>query len=150
LRVIYHDLLPARLRELRGRMGRTATWVAHEAGVSTSMMPRIEDGRRTITLPVAVRIAGVLGVTPASLVEPVGWPPTPIRNPLRLSAQAFALRLAALRRAAGLTREELANLARVSVTTLARAEVALGYPYFVVAVRLAEALGLTVDDLIVT
>lgn len=53
-----------------------------------------------------------------------------------------------LRKQAGLTQQQLADRARISRSTIADAETAAAYPSLPTAVAIADALGVTVDDLI--
>jgi transcriptional regulator with XRE-family HTH domain len=59
----------------------------------------------------------------------------------------MGIRLKRLREAAGLTQAKLAEAARVPVGTLRNWEASRRTPLFDAAVRLADALGVTLDEL---
>jgi DNA-binding XRE family transcriptional regulator len=72
-------------------------------------------------------------------------PATPVKKPLP-PATAFASRLKALREARGLTQVQLSEASGVSQATISRVEAGRLEPGWETAVRLADALGVSVEE----
>jgi transcriptional regulator with XRE-family HTH domain len=67
-----HDLnrtIGARIRVARLRAGLTQERLAERVGVEPTTVYRFESGRRGVTLPMLLRIAAVLNVRPAELLD---------------------------------------------------------------------------------
>jgi transcriptional regulator with XRE-family HTH domain len=56
------------IRRLREAQGRTAKWVAHQMGITSAVMSRIEHDKRTLKDHEIVRLAQILGVTPNEIL----------------------------------------------------------------------------------
>jgi transcriptional regulator with XRE-family HTH domain len=65
----WQRIVGANVRRLRRQKGLTQEQVAFEAKIDLTYVGGIERGRRNPSLLVMARIAGVLGVSPAALLE---------------------------------------------------------------------------------
>lgn len=89
-------MLGARLRQVRKRAGRSLADVAGHASMSISTLSRIETGKQPLEVETLIRLAGILGVDPASVItsaddaiDPVG----PLIRQFRVLDRTERLRL---------------------------------------------------------
>lgn len=132
-------------RVLRGLSPKT---VAARAGILTTNYRRLERGEREPGLPLAKRLAVALGID----LNALGGLRLSVLDglshvPCYLSVPCLPDRLAELRQRAEFTERDLATRADVDIRTVRVLEKGSRTPSFPLALRLAAALGVTVDDL---
>jgi transcriptional regulator with XRE-family HTH domain len=151
-----------RLRSLRKKRGLTQAGLAEAAGITERMITAYETQGVTPPATVLPFLASALGATVDQLLgvdDVQGLAPEPQREakPTRGRSKAsrmdrgtsfrFGSRLAELRLARGLTQRELGEAVGISNRMVAYYERQNGSPSVTLLQRLADALGVTVDEL---
>lgn len=141
------SILAANVRRLRAEASWSTRAFADQAGLSLSTLYGIEHGQQaTVRLSTATAIAKAFGVHVSVLLSPGAKPRTPWsdEDPLELAASA----LTKLRKARGLSQDELASAAGVARDILAKIERQKRNPTLTVLDRLAAALGTTSAEIL--
>ena len=152
----------AHLAALRRKRGLTQSELASAAGISIWMVVGYEVRDANPRIAVLPRLARALGVTVDTLVGDSDTAMAPVAPPRRKkkpatrtelqvakeAADGLGRRLAQLRKARGLTQQELGDTVGVSNRVIAYYELENGNPPVAGLVRLAKALAVTVDELV--
>jgi transcriptional regulator with XRE-family HTH domain len=157
------ETLGTRLEALRRRRGWTQAKLASAAGITVRMLSAYENDRSrppVATLPSLARALAVsvdellAGVVPASKEAGRAMAKRPQRRRRRKATapgsrvpEGFGPRLAAIRKARGLTQAEIGASVGVSQRMIAYYEAQKGSPPVSLLPRLAKTLGVTMDEL---
>lgn len=135
------ELLAVRVRELRRERGLTQRELAQAAGLSRSVVARIEQGNAKPHPDSLAAIAYTLGLSVSDLAgEETGLE--------RDILAEFGCRLRNLREAEGLTRQELGQAVGVTAATIATYECGRVCPQKKFLAALAERFGVSVSELL--